>query len=120
MTEPTPIAVYRDETGECQYCDDGADLGSAPHSHEIYAQREGANTRTNDELSLIFSEDVADIVPNYTMPRATERPMLGTDDWDAWQELADVAETALADAGFSVVWNDGYVIERVTVDADPS
>ncbi len=102
--------VYRGEADACDYC--GDEPITEPHAHHVYAQREGASTRTADDLCLILARDTADIVPSYSVPVYSV-----TADPGAWSiELADDAEIALADAGFSVVWNDGYIIERIVTD----
>lgn len=92
--------VYRGEADACDYC--GDEPITEPHAHHVYAQREGASIRTADELSLVLAEDTADLVPGYAVPPRPDR-----------FALAEGAEDALEEAGFSLVWNDGYVIERI-------
>ncbi len=84
--------------------------------------REGAASRTADNLASVFLDDVAALT-TYEVP--ADIASIDASGWCAdsrdSQALADeiiYAEHALAEAGLCVVWDDGYVIERVTEDED--
>ena len=112
-------------------CGCSEDYGPCEDHSEVLAQRDGASTRTADELLAVFISDAEDI---------TGRPITGHDAsavaaeyWDAtdnaggWVDhdrFPDLAE-ALHDAaiygaefalpeGVCVWWEDGYVISRIT------
>ncbi len=111
------IEVYRGETGACQYCEFG-DSMPEPHEHHLFAQREGASTRTADELARVFCEDVADLT-SYRVPGDLPEPEAWcdvTEDSERLQDEVREAADALGDAGFQDVWEDGYVIEQIVPD----
>lgn len=117
-------------------CACSEDYGPCEDHAEVLAQREGARTRTADELAAVFISDAADLTRNGQEP--------GHDDSDAyatmlryWQEcpaggwwdgenksgytyseeLHDASATAegwLADIDAMVWQEDGYVIFRIT------
>lgn len=127
--EATPYAVYADcpESVECDYCAEGMEF-SAGHVHEYYENRAGASHRTADELADVFLDAVEYYAAPWTRPEYCPRDVVGwLDDPDASQSLSDciaLGESALADVGLDVTWEDGYIIERITerdaFDADRS
>lgn len=113
-----PYATYADcpASEECDYCPEGAEYG-AGHSHYIYETQEGARAHTGDELADIFLDAVEFYAAPWKRPDGCPRDVVGwLDDPDASQWLHDCVadgESALADAGGCVYWDDGYVIERI-------
>lgn len=113
------------EVKECEVC--GGDHDE--DAHEVVAQREGASTRTADDLAHVFMLDVIGIVGG-----KEHKPLcLIAGEWgvlleqrrdphtgSAWLDPEqgdgeihdDIAlfEGALSDAGHFVVWDDGFVI----------
>lgn len=118
-SEALPYATYADcpASSECEYCDDGAEY-AAHHSHEMYESREGASLHTADELVDIFLTAVEWYAAPWKRPDYCPRDVSGwMDDPDDSQALHDcvaLGESALGAVGLYVIWNDGYVIERVT------
>ena len=122
----------RDPTDFCPRCGED-ETTTIPR---VLAQREGASTRTADELMAVFIGDVESLRPEIRPYDAamTDAVDLADDYWDAcpdggWapmpeddsygmgEALADAvsaAESALADLELSVWWDDGYRITRVT------
>lgn len=118
---------------ECQYCGDDHGDNEMAHGDPVVI-REGASTRTGDDLSVTFLEDVADLYA-LTFPSRTEGKRLEVeataghwrnrlpeggwlpDDDDAMSSEAltdDVrdAENLLSEAGYLVSWDDGYLIVK--------
>lgn len=124
--EPYYVTEWCASSVECDYCDDGADIAES-HRHLLYVTREGASSRTADDLAQTFLFDVAEIVTAYDVPAELAAlefsyPMNAwCEDPDDAQALADeclTAESALGDVGLYVTWSDGYVIERVELASE--
>lgn len=93
-----------------------------PHtpSEWIVAQRAGSSNRTSDELAAVFVIDTAEIIGEESLnaDQKEDYAFAGTiDGWcedpDDSQALSDMIgtwESYLGDAGYSVVWDDGYWI----------
>lgn len=120
---------------ECIYC--GEDHPESAHGEPV-AVREGATLRTADDLAVTFLEDVAELYA-YTFPDRASTDRLKVEDaanywraqlpkggWlpvddegaspDALQDAVFQGEQRLADAGYFVEWDDGYVIVRDAED----
>lgn len=123
-------------------CDCSEDYGPCEDHAEVLAQREGASTRTADDLVYVFLADVLAIgeargwiAPNMLGKinadrlRTAEHHWSDDDLWDdnygvRWLKDQDdrdalyddqmMAESLLGDLGLSAWWEDGYVISRVT------
>lgn len=89
----------------------------AGHSHEIYETREGASHRTADELVDIFLDAAEWYAQGFQRADYVPRDVTGwcedPDDSQALHDEVMQGESALADVGLSVHWDDGFVIERV-------
>jgi len=93
--------------------------------------REGASLRTGDELLEVFVIDAADLLGDGDLPaawavvleacdedHAVHGAWLGNDDLrEELEEIKRHAEGQLVNAGWTVDWDDGYVIWRPTTDA---
>jgi hypothetical protein len=84
---------------------------------DILVQREGSSQRTVTELINVFLDDVISIAleddPDGTGSRLDEiRDRVDVDDAEHLDWLADQAENLLADLGYLVEWDDGYIIYR--------
>lgn len=123
MVTGKPYATYADcpASDECDYCPEGAEF-AAGHKHEVFETRDGAASRTADELADVFLDAVEHYAAPWKRPEYCPRDVVGwLDDPDASQALSDciaLGEGALTDVGLSVEWEDGYVIERVTDQAE--
>lgn len=136
------VILFDDDTHEC--CECSEEYGPCEEHCEVLAQREGASTRTADDLVYVFLTDVLAIaeaweednrgegeeMPAPDLTKLREAVDYWGDDsrWDdqmgcRWvredvdAEIHDemyVGENVLADMGLSVWWEDGYVISRVT------
>lgn len=117
-------------------CECSEDWGPCEEHCEVIAQREGASTRTADELCVVFIEDAVDLgvelspwgqdtyraaVDNLDANRSMGVAWFSDDEegaelHDSVRGLVDQVENDLAtmDEGYSVWWEDGYVISRVT------
>jgi hypothetical protein len=119
MVTEQPYATYADcpASEDCEYCPEGAEF-AAGHKHEVFETREGASLHTGDELADIFLDAVEHYAAPWKRPEYCPRDVVGwLDDPDASQNLHDciaLGESALADAGLYVTWEDGYVIERIS------
>ena len=133
------VILFDDDVHEC--CECSEDWGPCEDHGEVVAQREGASTRTADDLAYVFLTDVLAIgeergwiAPNMLGKvnadrlRTAEHYWSNDDLWDdtmgcRWvrddvdAEIHDeiaIGESVLADLGLAVYWEDGYVISRVT------
>ena len=120
-------------------CECSEEYGACEEHREVIAQREGASTRTADDLVYVFLTDVLAIgeergwlAPNMlgkvnadrlrTAVHYWENDDLWTDNYgcrwvrdDVDAEIHDelsIGESVLADLGLTVDWEDGYVISR--------
>lgn len=126
MPAPVFVATMREDAApyartewkgadeECEYCYEWMEWrDSSAHYHAFYVTREGASTRTADELARVFLEDVAGIT-TYVIPADMPDPNGWLEDADESELLSDEirnAESALGDVGLFVEWDDGYRIE---------
>lgn len=133
------VILFDDDTHECCGCSE--EYGPCEEHGETIAQREGASTRTADDLVYVFLTDVLAIAENRGLISADMRGRVNVDKlreaidyWsndDLWDdnygcrwvrddvdaEIHDeiaTGESVLAELGLSVWWEDGYVISRVT------
>lgn len=104
------------EADYCEWCEQGADIEGA-HAHEYFVSRDGATSRTADNLAAVFLSDVADLT-TYVVP--SELPFPDSSEWcddsDDSEALSDEianAESALSDVGLFASWDDGYTIQRI-------
>lgn len=114
-------------------CECSEEYGPCELHTDVLAQREGASTRTADDLAYVFLTDVVGILEAEGRPvpaQLAEAVAYWTEDdlWDdnmgcRWvketveAEIHDdinTGESALYDIGASVWWDDGYVIARIT------
>lgn len=105
--------------GECS-----EDYGPCESHCEVLAQRDGAHSRTADELALCFISDARAL--GACMSRTGEldlESLVWEGSWlaeghsDVLYELSNQIEQDLysVDGGpFSIVWDDGYIISRIT------
>lgn len=132
---PTSTSTSGDERDR-EECDCTEEYGPCENHCEVLAQREGASTRTADDLLLVWLMDARDIVRETTpwlddvIRRADE--MLAAEDhygcrWlpadERGERMRDEMttaqwqlETSLAtmDEPAHTYWDDGYVISRTT------
>lgn len=121
-------------TDTCSECSE--DCGPCPAHVEILAQRDGASSRTADELAAVFVGDVealrpdvrpydaamadaVDLAADYwgACPSGGWAPLPADDTYPMGEALSDAiyaGEAALVDLGLEVWWDDGYIIGRVT------
>ena len=125
--EPYDVTEWRlsdSDPDYCEWCDEGSDVRDiGRHRHKFYVSRDGAASRTADDLAHTFLFDVAGLVPTYVVPADLAElefvyPMgAWCDDPDMSQALHDeatgAAESALSDVGLYASWDDGYVIEEL-------
>jgi len=106
----------------CELCDEGIDW-DGPHSHSFYVSREGASTRTADNLVAVFLDDTAELttyaVPEWVAEIEWDRDYsagwcVNPDDSQALYDEIIHAESALSDCGLFVVWDDGYSIQSIS------
>lgn len=121
-------------------CDCGEDWGPCENHMDVIAQREGASTRTADDLVFVFLGDVLAAAEDPEIRQGAEVDTARLRDsltyweeesrWDdnmgcRWvsedesaeiHEEMSVGESVLADLGLSVTWDDGYVIYRIHAD----
>ena len=124
-------------------CECSEDFGACENHRDVLAQREGAASRTADDLVFVFLEDVlviADAREEGTdAPTQLEGLRESVTYWgddEKWTDnygcrwvreeltaegiqIADeimLGESVLADLGLSVDWDDGYVISRYHAD----
>jgi len=122
-------------------CECSEEYGPCEEHGEVIAQREGASTRTADDLAYVFLTDVLAIAEDRGLISADMRGRVNVDklreaidyweDENLWDdtmgcrwvrddvdaEIHDeiaIGESVLADLGLAVYWEDGYVISRVT------
>lgn len=119
-------------------CDCSEDYGPCEDHMEVYAQREGASTRTADDLVYVFLTDVLSCAEDVDIRQGAEVDLTRLHDsitywgddarwtdnmgcrWVSDDEEAEihdemsVGENVLSDLGLSVSWDDGYMIYRVT------
>lgn len=113
------------ETGRCECSDE---YGPCEHHGETIVSREGASLRSADDLCHTFLGDVASVLGSWPSDAFREaETRLGNalhdsggswwndpDDADECRDLVTNGEAALGDAGYSVYWEDGYRIIRIT------
>lgn len=124
LPEPYDVTPWHANSIDCVWCDEGTEL-EENHRHKFYVSRDGASSRTADDLCHTFLYDVAALTA-YTVPEWAAALELESSQWcedpDDSQALSDEAngpaEYALADAGLSVWWNDGYTIERIELESE--
>lgn len=114
-------------------CDCSEDFGPCEQHCEVLVSREGASLRTSDELLSVFIEDAvalgaalspygkdiqfrADAAMYVPGPMSNWLPdnEEGYELRDALQTVANQVETELYTLGYSVYWEDGYQIVRIT------
>jgi hypothetical protein len=114
---------------------DCTDEGPCENHCEVLAQREGASTRTADELLTVFIEDAVGIDPTVLSPygrdvldranaalEAERSPHSGVawlpmdDEGALADELASVAGQVESVLDARVYWADGFSIVRLTDD----
>lgn len=78
--------------------------------------REGSSLRTADELCVVFIEDACGLLGNTFSPELESIELTdGYASEEDSEELSDAArecDERLVSAGFTTVWNDGYVIYK--------
>lgn len=121
LLEPYYVTEFVTSSSDCDACGEGWDL-EEEHRHAMFVQREGSSHRTADDLAHVFLQDVAALT-TYEIPKELAElefsyPMnawLEDPDTAQWlhDEATGAAESALADVGLTVTWDDGYWIERV-------
>jgi hypothetical protein len=111
------------ETGQCECSDE---YGPCEAHGETVVIREGASLRSADELCHEFLGDVASVLRSWPSDEYREaETRLGNaladsdgswfddpDDADECRDLVTNGEAALGDAGYMVIWDDGYRIVR--------
>lgn len=109
-------------------CECSEEYGVCELHGEVLVQREGASTRTADELIRVLCHDLvalgAELSPwgAEVLARADEyayQPYLDDDDDDyvgAFAALVTLADQLEVDSGLSVFMDDGYRIVRPSVD----
>lgn len=83
-------------------------------SQKAVTIREGASLRTADELREVFVEDACgllDVNPQVDQYNEEDRS-------EALESAVSEYENQLASAGYTVVWNDGYVIYNDLTDEE--
>lgn len=123
---PYDVTPTAPSSAECDYCGDGEEW--AEHYHELYVSRDGASSRTADDLAITLLDDTGDLTgdpawgidaQHYWSLAIQDGDMgchwlpEGGDHAEMLQDDVLRAESALADMGMYVTWDDGYVIERV-------
>lgn len=114
----TPYATHHNTAGsECEMCEPDDERFESEHTHEMFVSRDGASSRTADNLVAVFLDDVAELT-TYVVPEGLASPEStewcdDSDDSEALQDEARIAEDALSDADMFVVWEDGYVIQSI-------
>ena len=117
---------------EATECECSEEYGPCEDHSEVLAQRDGASTRTGDELLAVFIGDAEGIIgrpiTEWDASAVAAEYWEATDnaggwvDHDRFPDLAEAlhdaaiygAESALYESGASVSWEDGYVISRIT------
>lgn len=111
-------------------CDCSEEYGPCEDHSELMASREGASTRTADELLVIFIQDAVDLgatlspygidVLNRAIAELAANEDMGVS-WlssdslrDELVTVSDQVETTLYTMELSVFWEDGYRILKVT------
>ena len=123
-------------------CECSEDYGACEDHRDVLAQREGASTRTADDLAFVFLCDVVDIMedagisgggPDEQALRAAVDYWGENSRWNdsygcRWvaeeltrdgiviQEDIPKGESVLSNLGLVVDWEDGYVISRTHPD----
>lgn len=122
-------------------CECSEEYGPCEEHGEVIAQREGASTRTADDLVYVFLTDVLAIAEDRGLISADMRGRVNVDklrdaikyweDDNLWIDIygcrwvrdhvdaeihddMSIGESVLADLGLDVWWEDGYVISRTT------
>lgn len=114
-------------------CECSEEFGPCELHLELFVSREGASLRTADELLSVFIDDAVtlgaglspygkDIVFRADAAMTVDGPMSNwlpdTEDGyelrDALQTVANQMESELYTLGFSVYWDDGYRIIKIT------
>lgn len=124
---PYDVSPSAPSSAECDYCAEGSDIDHA-HHHAYYVSKDGAASRTADNLAAVFLDDVSGLVPAYVVPE-----WVAAIEWDrdysaGWcvdpddaQALSDEipsAESALYDVGLYVDWDDGYIIGAIVDESE--
>ena len=91
---------------------------------KLEVMREGSSLRNAEELKATFVYDVCEIL-NIATPNDELNELASMswndDDENAYQNLADYvsnAEEKLAEAGYTVVWDDGFCIYKDLTDEE--
>ncbi len=116
-------------------CECSEEYGPCEDHSEVLAQREGASTRTADELLAVFIGDAIDIMEGEedliagaligtwsavadaywkACPNGGWAPIAEGDAYTLSEELADTANVVESYLPALVYWEDGYVISRIT------
>lgn len=114
-------------------CDCTEEFGPCEQHSELFVSREGASLRTADELLTVFLNDAKDLGAELSpygqdvltradaalMEYAKENVSFSAwlDDAELQDELATVVsqlETELYTLGYSIYWEDGYRIVKIT------
>ena len=117
-------------TNECECSEE---YGPCEQHSELLVSREGSSLRTGDELLSVFIDDAVslgaelspygkDIVFRADAAMQVSGPMSnwlpdteeGYELRDALQTVANQVETELYTLGYSVYWEDGYRIVKIT------
>ena len=117
-------------TNECECSEE---YGPCEQHSELFASREGSSLRTADELLSVFIDDAvslgaelspygkdillrADAAMQVSGPMSNWLPDTeeGYEFRDALQTVANQVETELYTLGYSVYWEDGYRIVKIT------
>lgn len=106
---------------------DCTDEGPCEEHCEILAQRVGASNRSADELCVTYLYDALSIDPDVLSPygrdvlRAADADLQASGPFTSWledpdlaDELRDVVHQVESDLGLWTIWDDGYVILRLT------
>jgi hypothetical protein len=121
-------------------CECSEDYGACEDHRDVLAQREGASSRTADDLMYVFLTDVLTCAEGSDIRQGAETNLIplrralyywGSEKrWNdnhgcRWVKETEpnnihdemsVGESVLADLGLSVDWDDGYVISRTHPD----
>jgi hypothetical protein len=114
-------------------CECSEEYGPCERHSELLVSREGSSLRTGDELLSVFIDDAVslgaelspygkDIVFRADAAMQVSGPMSnwlpdteeGYELRDALQTVANQVETELYTLGYSVYWEDGYRIVKIT------
>lgn len=111
-------------------CECSEDYGPCEQHSDVLAQRVGASNRSADELVLVFLDDAEGIDPDVLSPygrdvRERAQADLAShggswlDDHELADELRSVMEQVESYLGgyddpIYVIWDDGYVIYKIT------